>query len=203
MSRTKIAVKIEDKVFNSLKDACQYLKLKHCAGLAHALKKGNSTYNGLRIERISPISKIKNKNDRRPCPVMCENLNVKFKTITEAAAYAQADSWTMSKKMETAGQFIDKNGNVYKRIKPMKSKNTYTNTGDTIKKPRAFAHRKTNKIYVQPEVQEVKPAVIQPAQPVIDKVQLAKDVLKEKVISSINANDYTLAKNLIDVIQEL
>lgn len=193
MSRTKIAVKIENKTFTSLKEACEYLKLKHSAGLAHALKKGNTTYNGLHIERLSPVSKGNKRNHKKQsCPVLCENLNVRFKTITEAAKYAQADGWTMSKKMETAGQFIDKNGNVYKRMKPMKSKNVYENTGAEVKRVVEF--------HARPAARK---EVIQPAQPVIDKVQLAKDVLKEKVISSINANDYTLAKNLIDVIQEL
>jgi hypothetical protein len=205
MSRTKIAVKVENQVFNSIKDACAYLKLNTPAGLAHAIKRGNSTYKGLAIERVNPIvpDKVKKmkKNNRLECPVVCENLNLHFRNIRQAAAYAKVDGWTMSKKMSTAGQFKDKDGNIYKRLKPMKSKNVYENTGDTIKTTRAFAHRTVKK-----DLEEVKPAqVIQelPTQPIVDKVQLAKDVLKEKVIASIKVDDYVLAKNLIDVIQTL
>ena len=194
MSRTKIAVKIENKTFTSLKEACEYLKLKHSAGLAHALKRGNTTYNGLRIERLSPITRgNKHNHKKQSCPVLCENLNVKFRTITEAAKYAQADGWTMSKKMQTAGQFIDKNGNIYKRMKPMKSKNVYENTGAEVKRVVEYHERPAAR----------KQETVQPAQQPVDKIQLARDVLKEKVIASVQANDLTLAKNLIDVIQEL
>ena len=35
--------------------------------------------------------------------------------------------------MTTSGQFIDDKGNVYKRLKPMNSKNIYENTGSTLK----------------------------------------------------------------------
>lgn len=206
MSRTKIAVKVENQVFNSIQAACEYLKLKHPAGLSHALNRGNTTYKGLAIERVNPIisdrvKKMK-KNNRLECPVICENLNLHFRNIKQAAAYAKVDGWTMSKKMSTAGQFKDKDGNIYKRLKPMKSKNVYENTGDTLKTTRAFAHRTV----VKKDLEEAKPAqVIEelPAQQVVDKIQLAKNVLKEKVIASIQTDDYTLAKNLIDVIQTL
>ena len=206
---SKIAVKIENKTFNSLKEACEFLKIQNVAGLAHAISKGNTRYKGLNIERISAKSTSnKAKHKQKNCPVICETLNKKFKTIRAAATYAQVDQWTMSKKMTTAGQFKDKDGNIYKRLKPMNSKNVYENTGDTIKCKRAFAHRTVSKpVYNQPvQVLDTKPEeVLRPAQPTlnVDKRQLAKDVLKEKVIASIQVNDYTLAKNLIDVIQTL
>lgn len=212
MSRTKIAVKVENQVFNSIKDACAYLKLHTPAGLAHAIKRGNSTYKGLAIERVNPIipDRIKKmkKNNKLECPVVCENLNLHFRNIKQAAAYAKVDGWTMSKKMTAAGQFKDKDGNIYKRLKPMKSKNVYENTGDTLKMTRAFAHRTVNKpVSNQPiQVLETKSEeVLRPAQPVlnVDKIQLAKDILKEKVITSVQGGDYTLAKNLIDVIETL
>lgn len=212
MSRTKIAVKVENQVFNSIQAACEYLKLKHPAGLSHALNRGNTTYKGLAIERVNPIipdrvKKMK-KNNRLECPVVCENLNLHFRNIKQAAAYAKVDGWTMSKKMTAAGQFKDKDGNIYKRLKPMKSKNVYENTGDTLKTTRAFAHRTVNKpVSNQPiQVLETKSEeILRPAQPVlnVDKIQLAKDILKEKVIISVQGGDYTLAKNLIDVIEEL
>lgn len=205
---SKIAVKIENKTFNSLKEACEFLKIQNVAGLANAISKGNTKYKGLNIERISakPTGN-KTNHKQKSCPVICETLNKRFKTIKAAATYAQVDQWTMSKKMTTAGQFKDKDGNIYKRLKPMNSKNVYENTGDTLKCKRAFAHRTVSKpVYNQPIQVNTKPEeVLKPAQPTlnVDKRQLAKDVLKEKVIASIQNNDYALAKNLIDVIQEL
>jgi hypothetical protein len=55
-----------------------------------------------------------------------------FKSIKDAAAYAQVDGWTMSKKMETSGSFIDNNGDEYIRETPMKTKNKYKNTGKKL-----------------------------------------------------------------------
>lgn len=213
MSKAKIAVRIEGKQFNSLKEACEYLQLTNSSGLAAALNKGKKSFKGLSIERVNPVIpkrvlKFK-KGNKIECPVVCENLNLHFRNIKMAAAYAQVDNWTMSQKMQTAGQFKDKNGNIYKRIKPMKTRtgNVYKNTGDTVQHERPFAPRTVNKPYLQPiQVLETKSEeVLRPAQPVlnVDKIQLAKNVLREKVIASIQTDDYTLAKNLIDVIQTL
>ena len=58
--------------------------------------------------------------------------NIWFKSIQDAAAYAQADGWTMSKKMETSGSFIDNNGDEYIRETPMQTKNTYKTTGKKL-----------------------------------------------------------------------
>ena len=198
MSRKKIPVKIEDKTFNSLQDACLYLKLTSSHGLAKALRDGRSIYKGLSIQKVEQPVKPTHKNKRRgniksACPVICETLNKKFNTIKSAAKFAKVDGWTMSKKMETAGQFKDSLGNIYKRLKPMNTKNTYENTGDTVLKSWS-KKRSVSTIINKPVVQESQKQ---------DKLNIAKSVLKDKVIESINNNDYTLAKNLIDVIEEL
>lgn len=206
---SKIAVKIENKTFNSLKEACEFLKIQNVAGLAHAINKGNTRYKGLNIERISakPTGN-KTNHKQKSCPVICETLNKRFKTIKAAAEYAQVDQWTMSKKMTTAGQFKDKDGNIYKRLKPMNSKNVYENTGDTLKCKRAFAHRTVSKpVYNQPvQVLDTKPEeVLKPAQPklTINKNELAKKILKEKAMEFINNNNFEVAISLLDVAKDL
>jgi hypothetical protein len=77
----------------------------------------------------------------------------------------------------------------------MRSKNVYANTGDTLKTTRAFAHRTINKPIVEVT------SVVQESP--VNKSDMAKSILKSKVIESIKNNNYTLAKNLIDVIEEL
>lgn len=72
--------------------------------------------------------------DNRRIRVYCKNLSKWFKSISAAASFAGVDGWSMSKKMETAGSFIDNKGNEYIREKPMRTKNRYQNTGKTLKR---------------------------------------------------------------------
>lgn len=65
-----------------------------------------------------------------------------FDTIGEAAKYAKIDGWTMSKKMETSGSFVDDNGDEYIRETPMRTKNKYKNTGKKLCK--VGSHKKKN-----------------------------------------------------------
>lgn len=211
MSKAKIALEVEGKVFNSLKEACEYLQLKDSAGLSHALRRGQTTFKGLQIKPLNLVPerlKKMKKNNRLECPVICETLNLHFRNIKMAAAYAQVDGWTMSKKMQAAGQFKDKNGNIYKRVKPMKSKNVYENTGDTVKHQRVFAHRTVNKEAVmepvvnkieEPKVVDVK--VVE--QSFSSGIILARNILKEKVSEYIKSDNFTVAKELLSVIEKL
>lgn len=64
-------------------------------------------------------------NNKVACPVICETTGKTYRTITNAAKAIGVNAWTMSVKMTSAGRFVDKEGNVYKRVKPMNSKNTY------------------------------------------------------------------------------
>lgn len=68
------------------------------------------------------------------CRVYCKDLDIWFKTITAASKYAGVKDWSMSKKMESAGSFVDDAGHIYIREKPMKTKNRYKNTGSTLKR---------------------------------------------------------------------
>ena len=69
------------------------------------------------------------------CGVICETNGKVFTTITQAAKYAGCNDWTMSVKMTAKGQFVDSLGRVYKRLRPMESKNTYTTCSDKMVKP--------------------------------------------------------------------
>lgn len=192
----KIAVKIENRTFNSLQEACAFLKIQHVAGLAHALNRGNTQYKGLNIERIStPARGNKHNHKKQSCPVICENLNVKFKTITAAAKYAQADGWTMSKKMETAGQFVDKQGNIYKRLKAMKTKNVYENTGDTVKRVVEFHERPAAR------KQEVATPVVR--EQALDANSEVKQFIQDKLLASIKSENFTDAKAYITIMEKL
>lgn len=66
-----------------------------------------------------------------------------FDSIQSAAEYANANSWTMSVKMEVFGYFEDKNGNKYYRQDKMNTKNNYQSSSPTIiKEQKKKRHRK-------------------------------------------------------------
>lgn len=193
-----IKVQLEDQIFNSVSDAAKFLDLKTPSSLYAAIKRNQKAYKGFKLSAIKPdnLSKKTIINTRRSVPVYCENLNKTFKSIAAAAKHARVSDWTMGLKMSTAGKFVDLNGNVYTRLLPMQSKRSYRNTGETLQ------HVYKNPQYLkgkQTMIEEVKPAQIQTE----NKLELAKTVLKEKVIESVNKNDFTFAKNLLDVINEL
>lgn len=121
------------------------------------------------------------------CPVICETLNKRFFSIKDAAKFAKVNNWTMSVKMETAGQFIDKEGNVYKRLKPMITKNAYKNTGAEILVDRPH--------YTKTKVEAEKSPV--------SGIELAKSILKNKAFEYVNANNFKVAKELLDVIEQI
>lgn len=77
--------------------------------------------------------------------VYCTTLNKWFKNIRKAARFAGVNDWTMSKKMEVSGGFIDSNGNEYIRQRPMDTKNTYEDTGKTVKKGMGRKKKNTRK----------------------------------------------------------
>lgn len=218
-----VAVQIESMTFNSLKDACAYLKIKDTSALGRALRKGHDTYKGMKISKnvsesqlLLPIQNTETKQttvSKKACPVYCETLHKTFKTIMDAAKFANVNDWTMSVKMKEAGQFVDANGNVYKRLRPMNTKNTYPFTGDTLTKT---VHRKCRSYTTIQKtetktVSEVKPVIETVKEPVNnqtisetvndkeEKMNLVKGVLKEKMWDLIQKEDFTQAKNIMGV----
>lgn len=130
----KIPVLVDGVACNSIADA-----EKLCGfpvnTLAKPLRKGIKIYKGHTIEYVLPSQKDKYKSTKA-VKVLCVTTGVIYDKLCDAAKAAGAYQWTMSKKMEASGGYIDKNGNEYVRLSPMVSKNTYKDTGKTLKKIR-------------------------------------------------------------------
>lgn len=160
-------IDVNGKRFKSLSQAAKYIRIS-ASRLSKLLKnKKEFMYDNFRIQEINKpkIPKLK----RKYCKVLQVNTGKIFKTIKEASEYAGVDSWTMSVKMETAGSFIDKNGNEYKRLSPMITKNKYVNTGKTLKTEHIIKKiEENNDVYFE-EKKDTVP-------------QIVKDAINEKII---------------------
>lgn len=79
--------------------------------------------------------------------VYCEKTGKEFNSLKDAAKELGLDSWTLSRKIESNGFFVDENGNKWKKTEKMKTKNKYKKTTPYYKemKHRIFGHRKPNK----------------------------------------------------------
>jgi len=196
----KVAVVVEGTRFDSITSAAKYLGVVPAQVWSAAHGSGRLKDLAIKFEHPEQSQALslakgykpaKVKKDKRNCPVICETLNKKFKTITAAAKHAHVNEWTMGLKMQTAGQFIDKEGNVYKRLKPMNTNKVYTNTGDTMQKE-VKKHSKAIPVVAE-----------QPAQPKVSGIALAKQILKGKAIDYIQNNNFNLAKELLDVVDQI
>lgn len=165
------------------------------SSISDALRRGANTVYGHKVEAVYP-SMIKNKKPMKKstnCKVMCKTTGVIYPTITQAAMAAGCDDWTMSKKMEAAGGFVDKNNNEYIRLTPMKSKNTYIDDGKYIKKPRVLSSRKNNhnseriagaNIEKDAQISSPQTAEFMVKTPDFDEIpQVVKDAINDKIIS--------------------
>lgn len=207
MSRKSMAVNVEGQIFKSMNEAARFLNCKSTS-VWFAAHTGNK-YKGLDISLVEPVEtkpisitksyykpkgktmRKSTKKDNRNCPVHCETLNRTFKTITNAAKFAGVNKWTMGLKMETAGQFVDKKGNVYKRMKPMVTDKAYTNTGDTVKRVRTGKRKVAEKHNDGSNVQIEMKHHTSRLDVVIDLMTLAHSAISErqydKVIELCNA----------------
>ena len=64
--------------------------------------------------------------------VFCETTNTIFPMLKTAAKEANADAWTMSKKMITDGAYIDEFGRKWVRLTPSTSTKQYAKTGQKL-----------------------------------------------------------------------
>ena len=160
---------VDGVAYNNCREAEKALGLPNCV-LAKTLRMGKSKYNGHSVEPVFPSAV---KNTKR-VGVFCESNGRTYDSILEAARAAGVDSWTMSKKMETSGSFVDDLGRVYKRLQPMKTKNTYKNPGSAITIKRPFVHRKVK----QTPVVETKPTDTKQTVP-----QIVRDAINDKIIT--------------------
>ena len=170
-------IDVNGKRFKSLSQAAKYIRIS-ASRLSELLRnKKEFMYDNFRIQEINKpkIPKLKSKY----CKVLQVNTGKIFNTIEAASRYAGVDSWTMSVKMEVAGSFIDKNGNEYKRLSPMITKNKYVNTGKTIKTEHVVKQiKENNDIYYIEEKKD-------------DIPQIVKDAINEK------NNSYVKRKRII------
>lgn len=179
MSRTPKQVYVDGVKYNKCIDAEVALNLPR-SGLSHALQHGKTIYHGHKIELASNnITKTKNKrHDSRTVKVLCVTTGKRYNRLKDASKAARCNPWTMSVKMETAGQFIDSLGNVYKRLTPMNSKNVYKNTGDTVQKNIPHYKRKT------PADSILSSTVLEPTTVAKDSIpDIVKETVNEKIIS--------------------
>lgn len=124
-------------------------------------------------------------------PIYCENLNKTFSTLKAAAKFAKTSTYSMSTKTEVAGRFVDKAGNVYTRVKPMRSNKQYPNTGDKIKVDKASGYART----------QVEQPIAKPSEPSAE--ELIKNSLRDTTIKCINEGHYDWAKSITSVMCEL
>lgn len=165
-----VPVIVDGQPYASCAEAERKLGLAACV-ISHALKRGKKSVCNHIIEPVYP-SMIKPTN--KTVKVVCVTTGVVYDKLGEAAKAANADQWTMSKKMETAGGYIDINGNEYRRLTPMKTKNKYTNTGKKLQKtPRGHTRTKKPLPDTAPETQtSIKQNV----------PQVVKDAINDKII---------------------
>ena len=64
--------------------------------------------------------------------VLCETTNTMYPMLKLAAKEANADAWTMSKKMITDGAYIDDFGRKWVRLTPSTSTTQYAKTGQKL-----------------------------------------------------------------------
>lgn len=201
MKKTSIPVIVEGKEFESISAAARMLNVSSAQVWHKAHTTG--TLNGLSIcfkdktmskaktlekdyQRNYIASKKKAASDKRNCPVICETLNKKFNSIKEASKFAKVNGWTMGMKMEAKGQFVDKNGNVYKRLKPMNTKNVYTTPTDSITKEIAHYTKAVN----TPVVESA-------------KVNSPISILQNNAIDLIKAGNYKEASSFLSALETL
>ena len=186
--RARIPVIVDGKPYGSCLEAEKALGLSHCA-ISHAVSRGRTSTCGHKIELVYPsMAKTVKKPRANAVKVECITTGVVYDNMMEASRAANADEWTMSKKMEVSGGFIDACGNEYRRLTPMRTKNVYGDTGKTVKKGRGPNKRKTPKGFITIDeslVMAQKPG--EPLMPVNKAVkteipQIVKDAINDKII---------------------
>lgn len=132
------------------------------------------------------------------CQVFCKETNTLYETISSVAKELGVDSWTIGKKMSAAGCFIDKNGNTYQRMTPMRTKNIYPNTGASIKDRyirSSITRRKRNMFDNLPVALDSEAAAVENKGKIV-----AKKILAKEVMNYLQSEKYDSAANLLEVI---
>lgn len=203
-NKRPVAVIVEGTRFESLSAAARFLNVKsvnvwraaHTTGKLNNLSieledKSASQAKSLSKEYIKDYYdnkvKKKNKGKGKSCPIYCETLNKTFKNIKEAAKFAKVSDYTLSTKTELSGRFIDKEGNVYTRLKPMEHRNknkTYPNTGEQLQFDRMSGYKINT---AQIKEKEVTPV----------------SILEDSAISFIKSGSYQQANKCLKALEVL
>lgn len=203
-TRRGIPVLVDGVAYDSCKAAERVLGCG-AGSLSDAIRRrGKTVFMGHNVEPLYPSMVGKRKRSPKDSvKVLCKTTGITYNTIEDAARFAGADSWTMSKKMTAAGGFIDKNGNEYVRLSPMISKNSYENTGKKLKRTRYFSTRKSqtvvNDLPPMP-VDELPKEIIEKDIQISSKKeipQIVKDAINDKIV------DLLKKSNIYDQIVDL
>lgn len=180
LKRKGIPVLVDGVMYNSCKEAETFLGCAN-GSIADAIRRrGKTVFMGHLIEPVYPSMVGKRKrNTQKAVNVLCKTTGITYNTIMEAAKVAEADDWTMSKRMKAKGSFIDKNGNEYIRLKPMEKKNN-----DKIDNKPTINHPKQRFFPTFDELVPIEHKI--PVEPVKEKKdavpQIVKDAIDEKII---------------------
>ena len=174
VKRPAVPVIVDGVAYNSCAEAERSLGVPLCS-ISKALRCGQKHCCGHDIEPVFP-SQI--KLTEKKVKVYCETTGIMYDSIKEAAKVADVDNWTMGKKMETSGAFIDSKGNVYKRMTPMNTKNSYPDTGKRVKHKRQYSPR---------SIKLGEPTMAPVAQKT-EVPQVVKDAINDKIIKLLKDN---------------
>lgn len=208
--RKEYKVIVEGQEFNSISSAARYLNTDvSCVRWALKYNKDRK-YKGLAVryadaaieadviknldmmkaarkERLMTRNKKKVAISSKCSPIYCETLKKTFKTLKSAAKFAGTSTYTLSTKTEVAGRYVDKAGNVYTRLKPMKRRTDkpYPNTGDKLHYDRTTGYTKA------------------PMKENVSGIALAKSILKDKINAYVQSDNFKMAKELMDVVEQI
>ena len=172
VKRATVPVLVDGVAYNSCSEAERAVGLPPSV-ISKALRCNQRHCCGHDIEPVFP-SQI--KPIEKKIKVYCETTGIMYDSIKEASKVADVDNWTMSKKMEASGAFIDSKGNIYKRMTPMNTKNKYKDTGKSVKHKREYAPHCVK--LGEPTAISIPPVAPKPEVP-----QVVKDAINDKIIA--------------------
>ena len=130
-------------------------------------------------EIVPKYKKMRGQQNR--IRVYCETEDIYFNSITDAAKYADADGWTMSRKMADNEYFIDRKGRKYKRLAPLVTKNVYRKTAPGYLRPH---YTRVGNTVTKIETEALEPSDVVVESTPTEKTtvpQVVKDALSEKI----------------------
>lgn len=185
MKRAHRKVVLEGKTFKSFAAAGRYIQADP-SSLRWAAKH-NGIYKGLSIQYADELNKEITKTKSKKVHyngVKVASEHKVFNSISDAAKYLKQNRYILRNRLRINGSYTDENGEVYKAIDPAKAR----------KYPEGV--KRAESVHIQPEK-----TIPQTKQ--LSGIEIARNLLKDKVNSCIQTNNYKMAKELIDVIEQI